>query len=102
MANHTEEKRPNPLTHVAVWRAVIIGGGSLATAAGLDAFNLVTESAAQVVTLLAEGGLLIGGTVAGATVYAGKKQVTPVADPRDNEGNKLVPEVTVHPTEYTI
>lgn len=104
------DARPNPLASVAsrvgvAWSAA--GGlvsaavtfglltaaqGDAITAAGAQAENSVTALGTVVAAVLP----LISGIVAAfRTASAGKEVVTPVASPRDMDGNVLVPVATV-------
>lgn len=104
----TTDTRPNPLGKVAssvgvAWAAAsgVIGAlvsfGALTAAQG-DAVTAAGQAAESTTTALGTviGGVLplIGAIVtAFRTTTAGKDQVTPTADPRDNAGNVLIPAV---------
>jgi hypothetical protein len=104
----TPVERPNPLREVAnkvgtAWSAVA------AVVGAATSFGLLTSAQAEALAATGEalpGIVLALGTIAGAliplaggivasfsTVKVAKDHVTPVSDPRDNEGNKLTPDV---------
>lgn len=87
--------RPNPLENAAR-RATKIAGtvGALATALAGAGISLITVEQASALTALAGAapGLVTLVGVAWAafgTARLAKPEVTPVADPRDNQGNTL-------------
>jgi hypothetical protein len=88
MARHRDD-RPHPLRHEATLRGVIVGVGAVGAIAGVDQVGFLTEQATQMVQLFATGGAVIAAPVLAAR--AGEKHVTPVSDPRDNQGRRLVP-----------
>lgn len=73
----------------AFWAMVVVTAGTIGVELGFaseaDVFSF-TRMAESVLTLL-----VVGGALAGATV-SGEKVVTPVDDPRDDQGRRLVPE----------
>lgn len=79
-----------PLRTRAYWAMVIATAGTIAVELGFastsDVFSF-SRIAESVLTLLVVGGVLTGTTI------SGEKVVTPVHDPRDNEGRRLVPDV---------
>ena len=100
MSKHIEEPRPHPLRSEATWKAIIIGGGAIGTVFGVELIPSLTEQMTQAVQLVTIGGGLYAAPQAAAR--AGEKYVTPIEDPRDNDGNKLIPEATARPTDYSI
>ena len=88
MSRH-RDSRPHPLRHEATLRGVIVGVGAVGALVGVDQVGFLTEQATQVIQLLATGGAVVAAPVLSAR--AGEKHVTPVDDPRDNQGRRLVP-----------
>lgn len=100
------DSRPNPLSTAAskvgtAWSAAagvvsaLVSFGVLTAAQG-DAITAVGETAPSTITALGTivAGVLplVSGVVASfRTASAAKDDVTPVLDPRDNDGNKLTP-----------
>jgi hypothetical protein len=103
-------ERPNPLGEAAskvgtAWSAAagvvsaLVTFGALTVAQG-NAIAQAGEASPGVVTaigtVLAGALPLISGIIASfRTASAGKELVTPVVDPRDNQGNPLTPDTTV-------
>jgi len=87
---HLEEPRPQPVRTAVNW---LTGGISIFLAAipVAQAFGVVTWSADQVAQITAFCGVL--GTVIGGQVALNyvRNRVTPTGDPRDDDGNPLVP-----------
>jgi hypothetical protein len=69
-------------------------------AVGVEFLPTLTDPMVQAVQLIATGGGLIAGPH--IVARAGEKHVTPIADPRDNDGNPLVPEKVYQPESYSI
>ena len=88
MARHKDD-RPHPLRHEGTLKAIIIGIGAIGTAVGAEVLLPLTEEATKVVQLLAGSGAIYAAPALAAR--AGEKYVTPVEDPRDNQGRRLVP-----------
>lgn len=102
--------RPNPLGEAAskvgtAWSAAagvvsaLVTFGALTVAQG-DAITQAGEASPGVITALGTvlAGVLplISGVIASfRTASAGKELVTPVADPRDNQGNSLTPDTGI-------
>lgn len=108
MTNLSPVNRPNPLAEVAskvgvAWSAAggvlsaLVAFGALSAAQG-DAITAAGAAAEGTVTAL---GTVIAGVLplvtgivsAFRTTSAGKEHVTPVADPRDDQGRSLTPDV---------
>lgn len=88
MARH-DDKRPSPLRHEATLKAVVIGAVAVGSLFGVNQIPDLGETATNVIELLATGGAITAATQ--ATARSGEKHVTPVSDPRDNQGRRLVP-----------
>ena len=84
------DDRPRPLRQAATWSAVVVGGTAIAGIIGVDQISALSEPAQEVIKLLATSGALIG--VPHIAARRGEKDVTPVSDPRDNEGKRLIAE----------
>ncbi|MGH3989314.1 MAG: hypothetical protein ACRDTZ_18690 [Pseudonocardiaceae bacterium] len=101
-AGPTAELRPTPLRQAAAhWARILAVGGGLVTSlttggllsadqaaalgAGLTALDVLYAAGVGVVTAA------VGVTAAFRTARTGERQVTPVADPRDDQGRVLVP-----------
>lgn len=86
MARHSDE-RPHPLLNEATWRGI---AGTLAvggTYLGVEQFAGLPDVVEPIIKAFAAGGVLL---TARSAAKAGEKHVTPVRDPRDDEGNRLV------------
>lgn len=77
----TRRKRPRP---VVIFGAALAGLGALTTAA--DVTNVLPEGVLTWARLV----FIVGGAVFGS-LYV-QKQVTPLSDPRDAAGRRLVPQ----------
>lgn len=88
MPRHSDE-RPHPLRHEATLKAIVIGGVAVGSIFGVNQIPVLADSATQAIELLATGGAITA--AAKATARAGEKFVTPTADPRDDQGRRLVP-----------
>lgn len=105
----TSDKRPNPLGEIAAkigpaWGAlsgvlVSLVPLGIMSQTQVDAIDAAGDSAVDAVGIIAP---IVGGVVAlvlaavqsFVQAKASKDRVTPADDPRDNDGNKLVPAVS--------
>ena len=85
MSKHKANR--NPLRQEATWAAVVVGVGAVGSVVGVEAVGALAEPAKEVIQLLATGGALIAAPQ--VAVRRGEKHVTPVSDPRDNQGRQL-------------
>ena len=76
-----------PIRARATWAALIAAAGTLALQFGLDA--QLAEGAQNVGTAVLNLVVLLG------LVTTAEKQVTPVSDPRDNNGESLTPNIRI-------
>ena len=112
----TDVDRPNPLKDVAAKVGMAVAS-LMGIVGALVQFGVWTAAQGQAVTDLGNAlpgaieavGVVVGGLVPLASaVWAafhvaarGKDQVTPVASPRDNDGNPLVPVVPTAGRHYS-
>ncbi|WNV82204.1 hypothetical protein [Umezawaea sp. Da 62-37] len=78
------EPRPRPLRTAASWI-----GGVLALVSGLVGAGVLTDTQGSATAAVINAVLVLLGTF--GVVIATERKVTPVADPRDNDGTPLVP-----------
>jgi len=101
----TDSPRPEPLKAL-IGEASTINGLMMGVLTALVSAGLITVQTSNLVTALfglIPGALAVAATVLGARALAvaGRAEVTPVSDPMDDEGQRLVPRPTIPPVTYT-
>lgn len=84
---HKEESRPHPIRHEQTWIGLFTLVGIAGATFGATQIVELADHAPEIVGSFAAGGLLIQNKI---VEKRAEKNVTPLVDPRDNDGNSLV------------
>ena len=86
MSRH-RDTRPHPIRHEATWVGAFTAVGVVGASFGVTQIAELADQAPQIIGSLAAGGVLIQNKV---IEKRSERHVTPLADPVDDDGNRLV------------